>query len=276
MNKYIFVCQNDNVTLADELKAQISRKFYKNIRSTNAKILVNGKELPTYKTINKGDEITVFYDKVKEINWPLYYHDFDILYEDNNYIVVDKRSDLLSIPTKGCPYSLYQEVMYYLKNKNDDDNVSILNRLDKDTCGLVVIAKNRLAAYKLEPTHLHMIRKYYALCEGIFDKKEGRIETFIEKDEETNKRYVSNNGKIAITNYKVIKEENNNSLVEFVLETGRTHQIRVHSAYLNHPIVGDILYGNSKTSDLHLCSYYVEFLNPFTNRIIKCELDCRW
>ena len=159
MNKYIFVCQNDNVTLADELKAQISRKFYKNIRSTNAKILVNGKELPTYKTINKGDEITVFYDKVKEINWPLYYHDFDILYEDNNYIVVDKRSDLLSIPTKGCPYSLYQEVMYYLKNKNDDDNVSILNRLDKDTCGLVVIAKNRLAAYKLEPTHLHMIRK---------------------------------------------------------------------------------------------------------------------
>ncbi len=276
MNKYIFVCQNDNVSLADELKAQISRKFYKNIRSTNAKILVNGKELPTYKTINKGDEITVFYDKVKEINWPLYYHDFDILYEDNNYLVVDKRSDLLSIPTKGCPYSLYQEVMYYLKNKNDDDNVSILNRLDKDTCGLVVIAKNRLAAYKLEPTHLHMVRKYYALCEGIFDKKEGRIETFIEKDEETNKRFVSNKGKIAITNYKVIKEENNNSLVEFVLETGRTHQIRVHSAYLNHPIVGDILYGNSKESDLHLCSYYVEFLNPFTNRIIKCELDCRW
>jgi len=276
MNKYIFVCQNDNVSLADELKAQISRKFYKNIRSTNAKILVNGKEMPTYKTINKGDEITVFYDKVKEINWPLYYHDFDILYEDNNYLVVDKRSDLLSIPTKGCPYSLYQEVMYYLKNKNDDDNVSILNRLDKDTCGLVVIAKNRLAAYKLEPTHLHMVRKYYALCEGIFDKKEGRIETFIEKDEETNKRFVSNKGKIAITNYKVIKEENNNSLVEFVLETGRTHQIRVHSAYLNHPIVGDILYGNSKESDLHLCSYYVEFLNPFTNRIIKCELDCRW
>ena len=276
MNKYIFVCQNDNVSLADELKAQISRKFYKNIRSTNAKILVNGKEMPTYKTINKGDEITIFYDKVKEINWPLYYHDFDILYEDNNYLVVDKRSDLLSIPTKGCPYSLYQEVMYYLKNKNDDDNVSILNRLDKDTCGLVVIAKNRLAAYKLEPTHLHMVRKYYALCEGIFDKKEGRIETFIEKDEETNKRFVSNKGKIAITNYKVIKEENNNSLVEFVLETGRTHQIRVHSAYLNHPIVGDILYGNSKESDLHLCSYYVEFLNPFTNRIIKCELDCRW
>jgi 23S rRNA pseudouridine1911/1915/1917 synthase len=270
------VCQNDNISLADELKAQISRKFYKNIRSTNAKILVNGKELPTYKTINKGDEITVFYDKVKEINWPLYYHDFDILYEDNNYLVVDKRSDLLSIPTKGCPYSLYQEVMYYLKNKNDDDNVSILNRLDKDTCGLVVIAKNRLAAYKLEPTHLHMVRKYYALCEGIFDKKEGRIETFIEKDEETNKRFVSNKGKIAITNYKVIKEENNNSLVEFVLETGRTHQIRVHSAYLNHPIVGDILYGNSKESDLHLCSYYVEFLNPFTNRIIICELDCRW
>jgi len=276
MNIYKFECQNDNIRLSDELKAQVSRKFYKNIKSTNAKILVNDLELPTYKTINKGDIITVFYDKVKEINWPLYEAKLDIIYEDNNYLVVNKRSGLLSIPTKACPYSLYQEVMYYLKNKNTDDNVSILNRLDKDTCGLVVIAKNRLAAYKLEPTHLHMVRKYYALCEGIFDKKEGKIETYIEKDEENNKRYVSNSGKLAITNYKIIKEENNKSLVEFVLETGRTHQIRVHSSYLGHPIVGDVLYGNSKISDLHLCSYYVEFLNPFNNRIIKCKIECGW
>ena len=276
MNIYNFECQNDDIRLSEELKTHVSKKFYKNIKSTNAKILVNGIELPTYKTIKKGDIITIYYEKIKEVAWPLYESKLDIIYEDDNYLVVNKRSGLLSIPTKGCPYSLYQEVMYYLKNKNINDNVSILNRLDKDTKGLVVIAKNRLAAYKLEPTHLHMIRKYYALCEGIFDVKEGKIETYIEKDEETNKRYVSNEGKIAITNYKVIKEINNNSLVEFVLETGRTHQIRVHSSYLNHPIVGDVLYGNSNESNLHLCSYYVEFKNPFNNEIIKCEIGCGW
>ena len=276
MNKYVFECQNDNIRLSEELKTHVSKKFYKNIKSTNAKVLVNDIEIPTYKEIKKGDIITIFYEKEKEINWPLYYHDFDILFEDDNYLVVNKRSGLLSIPTKGCPYSLYQEVMYYLKNKNSNDNVSILNRLDKETCGLVVIAKNRLAAYKLEPTHEHMIRKYYALCEGIFEKREGKIETYIEKDLNSNKRYVSNTGKIAITNYKVIKEYENKSLVEFVLETGRTHQIRVHSSYLNHPIIGDTLYGNFKDDNLHLCSYYVEFLNPFSGKIVKCELDSRW
>ncbi len=276
MNKYVFECQNDNIRLSEELKTHVSKKFYKNIKSTNAKILVNDIEIPTYKEIKKGDIITIFYEKEKEINWPLYYHDLDILFEDDNYLVVNKRSGLLSIPTKGCPYSLYQEVMYYLKSKNSNDNVSILNRLDKETCGLVVIAKNRLAAYKLEPTHEHMIRKYYALCEGIFEKKEGKIETYIEKDLNSNKRYVSNTGKIAITNYKVIKEYDNKSLVEFVLETGRTHQIRVHSSYLNHPIIGDTLYGNFKDDNLHLCSYYVEFLNPFSGKIVKCELDSRW
>lgn len=276
MNIYKFLCQTDGIRLSEELKGHVSRKFYKNIRSTNAKILVNGVELPTYKTINKGDEITVYYEKEKEINWPLYEAKVDVIYEDDNYLVVNKRSDLLSIPTKACPYSLYQEVMYYLKNKNINDNVSILNRLDRDTMGLVVIAKNRLAAYKLEPTHEHMIRKYYALCEGIFEKKEGRIETFIEKDEKTNKRFVSKGGKIAITNYKVKEEKDNKSLVEFVLETGRTHQIRVHASYLGHPIVGDVLYGDYEESDLHLCSYYVEFYNSFKDENIKCEIDCGW
>ena len=276
MNIYKFLCQTDGIRLSEELKGHVSRKFYKNIKSTNAKILVNGVELPTYKTINKGDEITVYYEKEKEINWPLYEAKVDVIYEDDNYLVVNKRSDLLSIPTKACPYSLYQEVMYYLKNKNINDNVSILNRLDRDTMGLVVIAKNRLAAYKLEPTHEHMIRKYYALCEGIIEKKEGRIETFIEKDEKSNKRFVSKSGKIAITNYKVKKEKDNKSLVEFVLETGRTHQIRVHASYLGHPIVGDVLYGDYEESDLHLCSYYVEFYNSFKGENIKCEIDCGW
>ena len=169
--------------------------------------------------------------------------------------------------------------MYYLKNKNSDDNVSILNRLDKDTCGLVVIAKNRLAAYKLEPTHLHMVRKYYALCEGIFDKKEGKIETYIEKDEETNKRYVSNKGKLAITNYKIIKEENNKSLVEFVLETGRTHQIRLTASYLNHPICGDKMYGIDDNFDrLMLNSYYLSYNDPYNNLFKEFEIrdDFLW
>ena len=224
--------------------------------------------------IKKGDIITFEYNKESEIKWDIYPSNLDIRYEDNDYLVIFKRGNLMSIPTKGCPFSVYQEVLYYLKEKNEALNVSIINRLDKETKGLMVIAKNRYAAYMLEPTHLKMTRKYLALCEGIFEIKEGTINTLIDKKDDSNKRYVSNTGKVAITHYRVIKEINGNSLVEFVLDTGRTHQIRVHSVYIGHPIIGDSMYNNGD-GNLLLYSYQVSFNHFRINKEINITINER-
>ncbi len=269
--KIEFIVNNDEIRLSEELKTHVSRKLYKHIKGYNCPILLNGELAKTFVLVHKGDKITIDYEKPKDIDWEIYESKLDIRYEDDNYLVVFKRSGLLSIPTKGNPKSLYQEVLYYLKENNNELNVSILNRLDKDTEGLVLIAKNTFAASKLQPTHLHMERKYLAMCHGIFDKKEDRIILYIKKNGDSFKRIVDKDGKESITNYKVLKEIDGNSLVEFKLETGRTHQIRVTSSYLNHPLLGDKIYGNDDLDILHLTSYYLSFINPFNNEKVEIK-----
>lgn len=264
-----FIVNNDGIRLSEELKTHVSRKLYKHIKGYNCPIYLNGELAKTFQIVKKGDVITVLYNKEKEINWDIYESKLDVRYEDDNYLVVFKRAGLLSIPTKGNPKSLYQEVLYYLKENNNELNVSILNRLDKDTEGLVLIAKNTLAASKLQPTHEHIERKYLAMCYGIFEKKEDRIILNIKKNGDSFKRIISEDGKISITNYKVKEEKDNKSLVEFVLETGRTHQIRLTSSYLSHPLLGDKIYGNDDIEELHLTSYYLSFINPFTNKKVE-------
>ena len=269
--KLEFKVENDNIRLSEELKLHISRRLYKNIRSKKTPIFVNGKETLTYVLVNKGDLISLEFDKNRDINWDIYESNLDIYYEDSNYLVVFKRGNLLSIPTKANPKSLFQEVIYYLKNKNESTDISILNRLDKETKGLVLVAKNPYAASQLSPVHKYIERKYVAICHGVYENDEGRIETGIKRSD-TNKRIVSDDGQIAITNYKVIKRYNDKTLVEFKLETGRTHQIRVHSSYMGYPLYGDELYGIGD-GDLKLLSYYIKFKNPFDNKDIEITLD---
>lgn len=279
MNRTIleFICENDDIELRNEIRNHVSKKFYKNIKSQKSLILVNDVPMEGYKTIKKGDKIRINYELTNNIDWELYDSILDIHYEDEHYLIVNKRAGLLSIPTKSEPYSLYQEVLFYLKQTNQNLNVSILNRLDKETSGLCVIAKDRLAAYYLQPTHEHMIRKYKCLCKGLCESDNGKIETFINKEVDSHKRYVSlTNGKKAISYYKVLNRLCDKTLFEFVLDTGRTHQIRLHSIYIGHPIVGDSLYDNDNFNELHLCSYYVEFMNKFNNELIKCEIKPNW
>lgn len=276
--KYEFVCQNDNVSLEYEIKEHVSKKFYKRMRFYS-KTYVNGIELSKRELIKKGDIITIYLEEESNETWEAYESKLDIYYEDDNYLVVYKKEDLLSIPIKACPKSLYQELLYYFKLTNQNVIPSILNRLDRETEGLVVVAKNRIAAYKLSPTHEHIIRKYVCLCEGLYENDFGTIKTYIAKDENSNKRYISDTGKIAISDYRVLKRFDNKTLVEYVLKTGRTHQIRLHSSYINHPIIGDYMYGSASKGDkLYLKSYYVEFFNSFSNKLVKCEIgsDFDW
>ena len=275
--KMKLICESDNI-LSEELKLHLSRKLYKSLKAKEVIIYVNGVEALTYKRVNKGDIITFDYSNTHDINWELYESKIDIIYENDNYLVVNKRANLLCIPTKAEPRSLYQEILYYLNNKNEDLTISIINRLDKETEGLCLIAKNRYAANKMSPIHEKMERRYLCLNEGNIINDFGTIKNYIAKDEKTNKRYVTNDenlGKLAISNYKVIERLNNYTLTEFKLETGRTHQIRLHSLFLGNPIIGDKLYNNGD-GNLRLCSYYLKYYDSFLKEWKEFEIKPSW
>ena len=133
-----------------------------------------------------------------------------------------------------------------------------------------------MAAYYLQPTHEKMVRKYKCLCHGIFEKTNDTIDNYIEKSDDSNKRFVSNSGKRAISNYKVIRQDSDKALVEFILDTGRTHQIRVHSSYIGHPILGDKMYGIEDDYNLSLCSYYLKFYNRYTDKYVEISIKSGW
>ena len=262
----------ENNTLSEELKKNLTRKFYRHLKFINATIMVNGEPKRLYEKVFIGDEIKISYkEEEKEFNWPKANKLPKVVFENEHYLIVDKEPDLLTIPTRGNPNSLYQQLVLYL----GINYIHILNRLDKETSGLVVVAKDRYARSLLEPTHEHMVRKYLCLVEGKV-MKSGRIENFIKKSEDSNKRYIAEDGQLAISNYNVIEVFDDSTLLEFILETGRTHQIRLHSSNMGHPIIGDTIYGNGKGEQLCLTSYSVEFVDPFTKELVKCEIEKRW
>lgn len=260
--------------LRDELVKNLSRKFYRHLKSVNAEILVDSIRLKNFEAVKPGQIITIKYqENEKECDWPLSESLPNVIFENEHYLVVNKEAGILTIPTKANPNSLYQQLVTYLGT----GEVHILNRLDKDTSGLVVVAKDRYAASKLMPTHLHMERRYKCLVEGIVDQ-DGTVTNYLKKDLNSNKRYVTSDdtGQLAISNYKVHKYFDDKTLLEFILDTGRTHQIRVHCLSIGHPIIGDTLYGNTKADRMYLVSYYVEFMDPFINEVIKIEIDEDW
>ena len=270
----LFKVENEN-TLSEELKLNLSRRFYRHLKTIEANIYVNDELRKNFEKVYPGDIIRIQYEELeKECNWPKVDSLPKIVFENDHYLIVNKEPNILTIPTMGNPYSLYQQLVTYLNSTS----IHILNRLDKETSGLVVVAKDRYAASLLEPTHEHMVRKYKCLVKGIVGHN-GRIENYIVNSEDSNKRYVSDEkkGQIAISNFNVLKKYKDTTLLEFILETGRTHQIRVHTSNMGHPIIGDKMYGNKDdSSNLHLTSYYVEFIDPFTGEKISKSIDENW
>ena len=252
---------------------------------THGAIFVNNNRTTKYNyKLVPGMNIVIDTDNKNKKTLP-----FDILFEDDHIIVVNKPSGLLTIATnKERDKTLYHIVREYLVSKDKNSRVFIVHRLDKDTSGIVVLAKDEKAKNKLQENWNEYVslREYIAIVYGQMSKESDRIVQNL-KETKTNLVYVSRNddGKEAITNYKVIKANDNYSELSINIETGRKNQIRVAMASIKHPIVGDKKYGDPKDKEsrlfLHanrLKMYYPEikkkllFETPIPNefkRIIK-------
>ena len=219
---------------------------------THGSIYVNNNKVTQYNyKLIPGMGIVIDTDNKNKKELP-----FDILFEDDHIIVVNKPSGLLTIATsKEKEKTLYHITREYLVNKNKNAKVFIVHRLDKDTSGIAVLAKDEKTKNKLQENWNNYVslREYIAVVHGNITKKEGQIVQRL-KETKTNLVYVSKDkeGKEAITNYQVIKENNNYSMVKVTIETGRKNQIRVAFASMNNPIVGDKKYGLTKDHENRL------------------------
>ena len=250
------------------------------------KVLVNGKIQKAGFLIKNGDIITISFSKeVLQINAEAENIPLNIIYEDDDFAVINKPQGMVVHPAPGAySHTLVNALLFYFDSLSKSEDMirpGIVHRIDKDTSGLLVVAKNDKAHASLasQIAEHSCFRHYKALLEGNLKEDSGTVETFISRNPNDRKTMaVSNSGKLAITHYKVLERFSNHCLVEFVLETGRTHQIRVHSKHLNHPIVGDKAYGlknqkfNLDGQLLH--AYKLELTHPTTGKRMsfECEL----
>ncbi len=204
----------------------------------------------------------------------------DIVFEDEDVVVINKPQGLVVHPcTSTKSGTLVNALLFHIKDLsgiNGQLRPGIVHRLDKDTSGLLVVAKNDFAhnalAEQIKDKSCH--RHYLALLEGNLKEDVGRIETFIKRDEKDRKKMsVQASGRVAISDYKVLKRFEKCCFVEFVLQTGRTHQIRVHAKFLHHPVVGDKLYGHEAKglAGQLLHAYKLSFTHPRTGNRMTFE-----
>lgn len=259
----------------------LSSKFHFSARLKNKlikskNILLNGTFVDTRSIVKFGDIITVVLDYEEDnSNIVPTKMKLDIVYEDDFLLAINKPSGIAVHPSMlHFDDSLSNGIKYYFDSINLHKKIRAVNRIDLNTSGLVLFAKNEYVQELLinEMKDNCFNKSYLALVSGILKEKSGIIDAPIaRKQDSIIERCVSNKGQKSITNYKVIKEFGNYSLVECHLETGRTHQIRVHFAYIGHPLLGDTLYNLNKTGLINrqaLHSYKMVFIHPITNKQI--------
>lgn len=243
-------------------------------------VLREGKALKASDGVKEGDEILV--NEPKPVSLDLTPQDMplDIIYQDEDVAVINKAQGVTVHAgggTKGN--TLVNALLYHLDSLSGINGVlrpGIVHRIDKDTSGLLVVAKNDRAhvslASQIEKKTCR--REYIALLEGVVKEDKGRIETFIGRSDKDRKLMaVTKTGRKAATNYEVIKRYKEFTLCRFILETGRTHQIRVHAKYMGHPVVGDKAYGYKKQKfaleGQLLHAYKLTFTHPSTGETVS-------
>lgn len=289
MNKEIYkVTDKENTLRLDKVltifNKKNSRVYYSNLIK-NGEVLVNGNKVsPSYK-VRENDEISINYvEKEDEKDLKPLELALDVVYEDNDVLVINKPKGLVVHPGGGHHDDTLVNALIYnekeLSNINGLNRVGIVHRIDKDTSGLLLICKNNFAhkeiASQLETHSMH--REYIALVDGIITSDSGKIIGKIGRSKENRlKMAIDNiNGKEAITHFEVLKRYKKYTLIKCRLETGRTHQIRVHMSSINHPLVGDKLYGGSTSlynEGQLLHAYNLTFNQPSTKKEVNVQID---
>lgn len=201
----------------------------------------------------------------------------DIVYEDPYLLVIDKRSGLLSMSNNSRQETVQTVLNRYLEKGGGRNTSHLVHRLDRDTSGLMIYAKDVKTQQSLIEGWQYLVtdRRYIALVSGVLEEKEGVVQSWLTEDKRfvTHSSPVDNGGKFAQTNYRVLRESETYSLVECELRTGRKNQIRVHMATLGHPVVGDQKYGSSDDSirRLGLHAYMLCFRHPVTGKVLRFE-----
>ena len=267
----------DNVLHVLKEQFLLSDRLITKLKKAN-KIYLN--DLPTYtkKSVIMGDTVSVLIDfeednsNIVASNIPL-----NIIYEDDYLLVLNKPANIAIHPSiLHFDNSLSNGVKFYFDKLGLKKKIRIVNRLDRNTSGIVVFAKNEYIQECLikQMKTKELKKEYLAIAKGILESKSGTLNFSIARKEGSIiERTVSSDGDSAITHYDVVKEFNNLSLVHIVLETGRTHQIRVHFSYIGHPILGDTLYGSHSEiiNRQALHSYKLTFIHPVTKKVVSLE-----
>lgn len=264
----------DGITLDQFLRQdkQFSRTLLTKVRRNGA-VYVNGRRVKTVTVLAKDDRIVVAFPPEKRSPWLVPVNmKLDVVYEDKHLLVLNKPPGLRTIPTSlDQKPALAHGVIAYYEAHGLPYTFHPVGRLDRDTSGLLLIAKHRYAHDLLSRKAQHIQRHYLAIVHGQLRKKHGTICLPIgRKENSIIERCVRPDGKKALTHYRVVQHMKESSLVRLTLETGRTHQIRVHMAALGHPLIGDDLYGgplkNIKRQALH--SAELSFSHPFFKKVM--------
>lgn len=242
---------------------QISKRLLKAIK-LEGDILVDGIHQTVRYQLQEGEIVTFIFpsenNHVMPENIPL-----KIVYEDQYLMVIDKESGIPCIPTRGhLSHTLANAISFYYQQIGLSSTIHLVNRLDKETAGLMIVAKYRHIHDLMSKKHIY--RLYRAHVNGKVGN--GVINLPIYSEDNQMKRIIDERGKASITHYQCIQYHDNISWVECLLETGRTHQIRVHMSAIGHPLIGDTLYGNGQGC-FDLTSYKVCFIHPITQKIIS-------
>lgn len=285
MNKNITVISDSNDIRVDKFlasKLDKSRNEIKNLL-TKGKVQINNNVIKPSYLVQENDEITIIIEEAFEGKIEKKDIKIDVVYEDADVIVVNKESGMVVHPANGhYDDTLVNALMYHctdLSTINGEIRPGIVHRIDKDTSGLLVACKN-------DHAHNHIAKQlkeksstriYLAIVYGNFEHNFGKIDAPIARDPYDRKKMaIVEGGKEAVTHFKVLERYGDFSLLELKLETGRTHQIRVHMNYIGHPVLGDPLYGKKKNVTpfgQYLHAATLGFVHPSTNEFMEFKAE---